>query len=56
MASIGIIRSVLRVVGYVVSACFFFLGFLTVMLNPRKRGWHDYLTGTCVVHLAPEEV
>jgi uncharacterized RDD family membrane protein YckC len=26
------------------------------MLNRRKRGWHDYLTGTCVVHLAPEEV
>jgi uncharacterized RDD family membrane protein YckC len=56
LASIGIIRSVLRVIGYVVSMCFFLLGFLTVMLNPRKRGWHDYLAGTCVVHLAPEEV
>jgi uncharacterized RDD family membrane protein YckC len=56
LASIGIIRSVLRVLGYVLSAGVFLLGFLTVMLNPRKRGWHDYVAGTCVVHLAPEEV
>ena len=56
LAAIGVIRSVLRVLGYGVSTCLFFLGFLTVMLNPRKRAWHDYLTGTCVVHLAPEEV
>jgi len=56
LAGIGIIRSVLRVLGYGLSSLFFFLGFTTVMLNRRKRGWHDYLTGTCVVHLAPEEV
>ncbi len=56
LAGIGIVRSVARVLGYGLSASFFFVGFLSVMLNPRKRGWHDYLTGTCVVHLAPEEV
>ncbi|HEY2389045.1 MAG TPA: RDD family protein [Candidatus Binatia bacterium] len=56
LARIGILRSLLRVVGYAISSAFFFLGFTTIMANRRKRGWHDYLTGTCVVHLAPEEV
>ena len=56
LARVGIIRSLLRVVGYAVSTAFFFLGFTTIMANRRKRGWHDYVAGTCVVHLAPEEV
>ena len=56
LARIGILRSLLRAVGYALSTAFFFLGFTTIMANRRKRGWHDYLTGTCVVHLAPEEV
>ncbi len=56
LAGIGIVRSLLRLLGYGVSALFFFVGFTVVMLSPRKRGWHDALAGTCVVHLAPEEV
>jgi uncharacterized RDD family membrane protein YckC len=56
LAGIGVFRSLVRVVAYAASAAAFFLGFLTVILNPRKRAWHDYLAGTCVVHLAPEEV
>ena len=56
LAGIGIIRSVVRMLGYVLSGAFLFVGFLTVIFSPRKRGWHDYLAGTCVVHLAPEEV
>ena len=56
LAGIGVIRSVVRAFGYALSASFLFLGFLTVIFSPRKRAWHDYLAGTCVVHLAPEEV
>ena len=56
LARVGIFRSLLRVLGYALSTLFFFVGFTTVMMNRRKRGWHDYLAGTCVVHLAPEEV
>src|SRR4029079_10972706 len=56
LAAIGVIRSFLRFVAYGLSAVVALLGFLTVIFSPRKRGWHDYLTGTCVVHLAPEEV
>jgi uncharacterized RDD family membrane protein YckC len=55
LAGIGVFRSLVRVVGYALSSAGFFLGFLTIILGPRKRGWHDYLAGTCVVHLAPEE-
>ena len=56
LAGIGIVRSLVRVVGYALSSSVFFLGFLSVVFGPRKRGWHDYLAGTCVVHMAPEEV
>ena len=56
LAGIGIIRSTVRVLGYALSAAFLLVGFLTVIFNPRKRAWHDYLAGTCVVHLSPEEV
>lgn len=56
LAAIGIVRSFIRMLAYGLSAAVFFLGFLTVLFNPRKRAWHDYLAGTCVVHLAPEEI
>jgi uncharacterized RDD family membrane protein YckC len=56
LAAIGVIRSFVRFAAYGLSAVFALLGFLTVMFSPRKRGWHDYLAGTCVVHLAPEEI
>ncbi len=56
LARIGILRSFLRALAYALSTAVFFMGFLTIILAPRKRGWHDHLAGTCVVHLAPEEV
>src|SRR5438105_4293623 len=45
LAGIGVFRSLVRVVGYALSSAGFFLGFLTIILGPRKRGWHDYLAG-----------
>jgi uncharacterized RDD family membrane protein YckC len=56
LAAIGTFRSLVRTLGYVLSSTLFGLGFLTVALTPRKRGWHDYLAGTCVVRLATDEV
>jgi uncharacterized RDD family membrane protein YckC len=46
---VGIGRAAIRVVGYVVSALPFYLGFLWV-LGPERRGFHDYLAGTAVVY------
>jgi uncharacterized RDD family membrane protein YckC len=43
-------RSLLRAVGYILSAIFFYLGFLWVALDSRHRGWHDSLARTYVVY------
>lgn len=55
LRSIGIVRSVIRIGGYVASAGVFGLGFLMIALTPRKRAWHDYVAGTCVVRVTPTE-
>ncbi|MEO6026887.1 MAG: RDD family protein [Candidatus Binatia bacterium] len=53
---LGIFRSLLRTLGYAASSSFFGFGFILVALTPRKRGWHDFLAGTCVVRGNGEEV
>ena len=55
LAAIGTARSLVRALGYFVSSSLFGFGFLMVALTPRKRAWHDYLAGTCVVRLARDE-
>ena len=55
LAPLGLGRSLVRVLGYLLSSTFLGLGFLTIAVSRRKRGWHDYLAGTCVVRLAPGE-
>jgi uncharacterized RDD family membrane protein YckC len=42
-------RSIVRCLGYFISCFFLYAGFLWVLLNRRKRGWHDYLAGSVVV-------
>jgi len=51
---LSIFRSFIRTLGYVASSTFFGFGFLLVGMTPRKRGWHDFLAGTCVVRGAAE--
>ncbi len=53
---LGVFRSLLRTLGYAASSSFFGFGFILVALTPRKRGWHDFLAGTCVVRGNGEEV
>ncbi len=47
-------RGFLRGVGYLVSLTFAGLGFLWIVFDERKRGWHDYLSGTWVKDLKNE--
>jgi uncharacterized RDD family membrane protein YckC len=47
-------RAFLRWVGYLVSLTFAGLGFLWIFIDERKRGWHDYLSGTWVKNLRDE--
>ncbi|MDW8399424.1 MAG: RDD family protein [Acetobacteraceae bacterium] len=42
-------RLVLRYVGYLLSGLPLLLGFLWVLWDPRRQGWHDKLAGTLVV-------
>ena len=55
LQDIGVLRALVRTLGYAVSSSFLGFGFFLVALTPRKRGWHDFLARTCVVRLAAEE-
>lgn len=43
--------AILRLIGYWISAMVFYLGFIWILFDNRKRGWHDLLAGTCVVEV-----
>ena len=44
----GFVRSLIRYIGYFVSALLFCLGFVWIGIDSRKQGWHDKLAGTFV--------
>jgi uncharacterized RDD family membrane protein YckC len=44
-------RATLRFIGYWISAIVLFLGFLWVLVDRRRQGWHDKLAGTYVVYV-----
>lgn len=39
----------LRLIGYWVSAIVFYLGFIWIFIDKRKRGWYDLIAGTVVI-------
>jgi uncharacterized RDD family membrane protein YckC len=43
-------RSLLRLIGLALCIIPLFAGFLTVLVDDRRRGLHDYLAGTVVVY------
>jgi uncharacterized RDD family membrane protein YckC len=56
---IGIVRAILRYLGYIVSAIVFFLGFVWIIFSRKRQGWHDKIARTCVVYswdAKPDEV
>jgi len=46
-ATIG--RLAVRLIGYLVSALPFYLGFVWIAFDRRKQGWHDKIAGTVVI-------
>lgn len=42
-------QALLRYIGYIISALPLGLGFLWILLDKRKQGWHDKLAGTVVI-------
>jgi uncharacterized RDD family membrane protein YckC len=45
-----------RWLGYWLSAAVFGLGFWWVLFNRRRRGWHDFLAGSMVLHVPRERI
>jgi uncharacterized RDD family membrane protein YckC len=43
--------AVVRFIGLIVSAWVIYLGLIWVAFEPRKRGWHDMMAGTVVIHV-----
>lgn len=46
---IGLRKSFLRYLGYIISLLPFGLGVLWVVYDPQKQGWHDKMAGTYVI-------
>jgi uncharacterized RDD family membrane protein YckC len=42
----------LRLFGYWISAAIFYLGFIWILIDQRKRGWSDLIAGTVVIRTA----
>ena len=47
----GVVRSSVRLVGLVLCIIPLFAGFLTVLVDDRRRGLHDFLARTVVVYI-----
>lgn len=43
-------RAALRTLAYLASMLPVYVGFLNILADDRRRGWHDLLVGTVVVH------
>ena len=47
-------NAIRRQIGYFISATLF-LGYLWILVDNRRQGWHDKLAGTMVVYSWPDE-
>jgi len=42
-------QALVRLIGYWVSAAVFYIGFIWIFVDERKRGWYDLMAGTVVI-------
>jgi uncharacterized RDD family membrane protein YckC len=42
-------QAILRLVGYWVSGLVLYLGYIWILIDKRRRGWHDLIAGTVVI-------
>ncbi len=47
---IGGATAIIRLIGLWISFAIFYLGIIWILVDGRRRGWHDLLAGTVVVH------
>ena len=41
--------AILRLVGFWVNSLVFYIGFIWIFIDKRRRGWHDLIAGTVVI-------
>jgi uncharacterized RDD family membrane protein YckC len=46
---IGVGRAILRLIGFWINGIVFYVGFVWVFIDARRRGWHDLIAGTVVI-------
>jgi uncharacterized RDD family membrane protein YckC len=44
-------RSIRRFVGYILSFLTLYIGFLWILVDDRRQGFHDKIAGTCVIYV-----
>ena len=42
-------QAVLRLIGYWINQFVFYIGFIWIFVDSRRRGWHDLIAGTIVI-------
>ena len=47
--------AILRLIGYWISGAVFYLGYIWIFVDKRKRGWMDLIAGTIVIS-APNDL
>ena len=52
---IGWGAAILRLIGYYISGAVFYIGYIWIFIDKRKRGWHDLIASTVVVK-APNDL
>ena len=43
-------RSIVRALGYALSALAFWIGYVWVIIDDERQGWHDHMARTWVVY------
>jgi uncharacterized RDD family membrane protein YckC len=46
---LGVGQAYIRLVGFWVSSAVFYLGFIWILFDGRRQGWHDKIAGTVVI-------
>jgi uncharacterized RDD family membrane protein YckC len=48
---LNVLRAVLRLIGYFIAALPLFLGFIWILFDNHRQGWHDKIARTYVIYM-----
>ena len=50
------LTAIIRYIASIMSMMLYGLGYLTVLVDPKRRGLHDFIASTCVVYNTPKTI